>query len=189
MSIVTVQDSGNVLDRANRILAGFPRGTLSAAHAALQRAGQRARTEARRAVSQEYYVKVGDFNKAVTYKATEKTDGNSVTSVSLNFTGHVIKLISFDTKVGQDGRVVTHVKRGNAAQALDHAFARPVFGEAGVFERKTSRRFPVRQLYGPAIPQMLNNDEVKEMVEDVVVTTFEQRMEHEILRVLNGWGA
>lgn len=188
MSIVSLQDQGNALDRANKLLAGIPGGSLSAAHAALQRARQRARTESRRAVAQEYIIKAGDFNRHVTYKATEKASGNTVTSVSLRFSGTVIKLVEFETRVAQNGRVSTRVKRGNAAKQLDHAFARPVFGQAGVFERTTTKRFPVRQLYGPAIPQMLGNEKVKELVEKVAVETFQQRMEHEILRVLNGWG-
>ncbi len=188
MSVVELKDENGALDRANRVLAGIPGGSISAAHAALERAGQRARTEASRAVSQKYIVKVGDFNKNVTYKATEKSSGNSVTSVSLNFSGRVIRLIEFETKVGQNGRVTTHVKRDSAPKQLDHAFARPVFGQAGVFERTTTKRFPVRQLYGPAIPQMLDNEQVKEMMEKVAVETFQQRMEHEMLRVLNGWG-
>lgn len=187
MSVVTVQDEG-ALARANKLLSGINGGSLSAAHAALKRAGQRARTEARRAVSQEYIVKTSGFHENTTYKTTEKLSGNRVTSVSLHFSGRVIPLIEFETRVTSNGGVATRVKRRSAAKQLDHAFARPVFGQAGVFERTTAKRFPVRQLYGPATPQMLGNEEVKELVGKVAADTFQQRMEHEILRVLNGWG-
>ena len=51
------------------------------------------------------------------------------------------------------------------------------------------KRFPVEELYGPATPQMMySNEEVMDEIEDKMAETYEKRIDHEILRVLNGWG-
>ena len=62
-------------------------------------------------------------------------------------------------------------------------------GHTGIYERIGPSRFPVRELYGPATPQMMySNEDVMDTIEAKMVEAYESRIEHEILRVLNGWG-
>ena len=47
----------------------------------------------------------------------------------------------------------------------------------------------MKELFGPATPQMMySNEAVTDEMEDKMVETYEKRIDHEILRVLNGWG-
>ena len=57
-----------------------------------------------------------------------------------------------------------------------------------VFERVGSPRFPVEQKFGPSTGHMMRNEEVIEKMDETIRDTYEKRVEHEILRVLNGWG-
>ena len=93
------------------------------------------------------------------------------------------------TKVDRSGRVVTRVKKSSARQALDHAFEAKMGSHYGIYERQGEKRFPVKELFGPATPQMMySNEVVMDSIEAKMASTYEERIEHEITRVLNGWG-
>ena len=82
----------------------------------------------------------------------------------------------------RSGRVVTRVKKSGARQALDHAFEAKMDSHYGIYERQGEKRFPVKELFGPATPQMMYS------IEEKMASTYEERIEHEITRILNGWG-
>ena len=72
---------------------------------------------------------------------------------------------------------------------MDQAFTAQMGKHRGVYERIGVERFPVRELYGPATPQMMySNEDVLDEIEEKMAETYEKRIDHEILRVLNGWG-
>ena len=82
----------------------------------------------------------------------------------------------------------TRVLRSSAQEVLNHAFVVRMGGHTGVFEREGPERFPVRELYGPATPQMMYSDEeTMDKIEAQIVETYEKRISHEIDVVLNGW--
>ena len=58
----------------------------------------------------------------------------------------------------------------------------------GVFERLTSRRATSQQLFGPSVAHMMENENVLEQVEGSAQETVDKRLEHEISRILNGYG-
>lgn len=59
----------------------------------------------------------------------------------------------------------------------------------GIHERLGLDRYPIRELYGPATPQMMYSDEnVLDAIEEKMAETYEKRIDHEIDRVLYGWG-
>ncbi len=41
---------------------------------------------------------------------------------------------------------------------------------------------------GSSVPQMLGNKEVEEKLAHESMEKFEERLDHEVLRILNGWG-
>ena len=106
----------------------------------------------------------------------------------IGYAGYVIPLLKFKTRPASNGRLQTQVKRSNSAEVLQHAFKANIFGHEGVFERQGGSRFPVQELYGPAGPQMMAaNETVLEAVDARVAEVFEQRLEHEINAILQGW--
>ena len=191
----------NSFDEATRRLAGIDGGARRAIGAAIERTMTSARAYAARSVTKEYaltstvfkeYTKVTSSNKHRTVKVDHGT-----TECGILFHGYHIPLIRFDTSFGADGLLTTRVKRGSSAKALEHAvgnkrkaaFTATVNGRLGIYEREGRERFPIDQLFGPATPQMMSaNEAVMDDIQDHIRETFEKRLDHEITRILNGWG-
>lgn len=181
--------SGSV-DRAIKLLAGIKRGSQKAIGSAMKRAATSGESHAARAVAKDYYISAGDFKKYTKSKKRIVTNEDGA-SVEIEFRGYHIPLAKFDTKVGADGRVSTRVKRSSARAELEHVFFSKVGsqGHEGLFERLTGNRLPIEEKFGPSTPQMMEaNDDVAQSIGDKIREVFESRLDHEVLRVLNGWG-
>lgn len=189
MSVITVDDvGGQSLERLNKILAGVPGGVWKAASSALKRAGDSAKTKAGQFAAAEYTISKGDFMRNVTEKVRLTGGAGGVASMKISFAGRVLPLLTFNTRFSKDGLVQTQVKRNGGAATLEHAFVASIFGPAAVFERVGAPRFPVEQKYGPSTAHMMQSEAVIEKMDETIRDTFDKRIEHEILRVLNGWG-
>lgn len=176
-----VEDS---LDRVTDLLDGIEHGVKKAVGSALKRAAQAGRTEAKRPVTQEYAISQSEFLAQTRHYNHFLGD----VSVVFGFHGYSIPLMKFNTHVDGSGRVVTNVKRNNTAEVLNHAFTAQVNGHRGVFEREGPDRYPIHELYGPSTPQMMySNESVMDAIEEKVADTYEKRIDHEILAILNGW--
>lgn len=175
--------------RAEQILAGFPHGAEKAIGSAIKRAATSGEATAAREVRKSYYIKASDFKKYTKSKrhVVSTSDG---TEVDLYFQGYHIPLLRFDTVVGADGLVRARVKKSSTATQLNHVFRKEVgkHGHIGLFERVTTKRLPIEEKLGPSTPQMMEaNDEVAQAIGEKVREVFEQRLEHEIMAVMNGW--
>lgn len=180
--------NGSSLDHATKVLAGFTHGAEKAIGSAIKRAATSGEAYAARAVGKYYYVKAGDFKHYTKSKRRIFTSGGS-TEVDIEFNGRHIPLIRFDTKVVAGGRVRAKVKRSSSADVLQHVFWQRVGQQHnGLFERVGMSRLPIEEKFGPSTPQMMSaNDDVSQAIGDKVRETFDSRIEHEILAVLNGW--
>ena len=189
MSTVAVQSvGGQTLDHVNKILAGIPGGAYRAVYSAMRRAGDTAKTKAGQFAAAEYTIDKGTFMKNVTQKATVTGGLGGVAEMKISFAGNVLPLLAFQTKFGRDGRLQTKVKRTGGGAALDHVFAARVYGPIAAVERLGSSRLPVEQKFGPSTAHMMQSEEVVDQMDQTIKQTFEARIDHEILRVLNGWG-
>ena len=186
MSIVRISEANaNTVERANKLLAGIPGGIYKASYAALRRAGDQAKTKAGQFAAAEYTINKGDFMCNVTSKTG---DAGGVASLRIMYAGNVLPLLTFRTRYSRSGRLQTQVMRSGGTAVLEHAFAGRVFGPTAVFERVGKDRFPVQQLFGPSTAHMMRNEHVIEQMDETIQEAFGQRMEHEITRLLNGWG-
>ncbi len=176
------------IDRINKILAGIPGGAFKVTYAALKRAGDTAKTKAGQFAAAEYTINKGTFMRNVTEKVRTEGGSGGVASMSVSFAGTVLPLLEFSTRYSRGGQLTTQVKRNGGAATLQHAFAEKVFGPIAVFERVGAPRFPVEQKFGPSTGHMMQNEDVVEKMDETIRDTFDKRVEHEILRVLNGWG-
>ena len=181
-----VEDS---LDKATRLLAGINGGVYKAVGSALSRAAATGKTAAKQPVTKEYTISQSEFlarTRSINHFVRESSGGISVV---FGFRGNVIPLMKFNTRVNGSGQIVTQVKRSGSAETLNRAFSAQMGGHRGIYERVGVSRFPVEELYGPATPQMMySNEEVTDEIERKVADTYEKRIDHEILRILNGWG-
>ena len=54
----------------------------------------------------------------------------------------------------------------------------------GVFVRTSKHNYPIEQLYGPAVPQMVKNEKIMKVVSDGVNRTLQKRIDAEINNLL-----
>ena len=105
----------------------------------------------------------------------------------VSVTGSPIRLFKFRvTPTSPRKQLVTaSVKR--AKKSLPHAFvAQMSNGHIGIFERsKEKERYPIRQLYSVSAAQMAGNEEVLEGAMERASIVFDERLSHEIGRLLN----
>jgi len=190
MSPVYFDDIGDFnLDRVTRLLAGIPGGVYKAVGSAIKRAAQRGLTVGMKIVSEEYAISQGELKRRTKNINTVVKDEKGSYSVTFGYRGNVIPLIQFDTRIDRSGRVMTRVLRQNARQALDRAFVASVGSHTGVFERVTKARKPIKELFGPsAVQAFYAREETVDKMDEVIYSTYESRIEHEVTRVLNGWG-
>lgn len=184
---VKIELSKEALERANKLLSGVSGGLIRATSAAMKRAGASGKTAAGRHAAAVYTIRKGDFMRNVTVKQ-HVADLGGVAQLSISFAGNVMPLMTFESKVDASGRVRTRVKRESAVTTLDHAFQASVGGHDGIYERYGASRLPIQQKYGPSTAHMMADPNVVEQMEATVVDAFEKRIDHEVLRILNGWG-
>lgn len=176
---VEVLDASNATQRYANTLAGIPGALERAQRNAMGRAGQKARTKAGRFASARYQISAGQFKS----HTTETVKGEGTAMMSITFAGAVIPLKEFKVRSGAAG-VYARAKQGGGT--IHRGFIDAKLG-GGVFERKGTARLPIEQKYGPATAQMMNDDEVKTEMDQTILETYEERMAHEVDRILNGW--
>lgn len=62
----------------------------------------------------------------------------------------------------------------------------------GIFERTGGRMAnggaAIKEIMGSSVPQMLGNEDVQESLAEKTMTKMDERLEHEVNRILAGWG-
>lgn len=136
-----------------------------------------------REVRSEYAIKAGDIKETLEKKRANRND----LSAHVKSKGGVIGLDHFKVlpKTVQPKRkkpIKIGVKKGSTKD-LPGSFVADKNG-LKVFIRNTRKRLPIRRLYGPSVPQMLKNEGVQESLNEKARVMFEQRLEHEISRLI-----
>lgn len=181
---VRVQEVGIGMDRVIALLSGIPGAIPRATHAALKRAGEAANTQAARLAAAEYHISQGSFT--ANSKQQIKT---SEAGMTIRYAGSVLPLLTFNTRYSRGGGLMfAQVKRGGGGGTLRHVFTANIGGRLGAFERKGKSRFPVEGKYGPSTAHMMQNDKVTEEMSKTIEETYDRRIEHEITRILSGYG-
>lgn len=57
-------------------------------------------------------------------------------------------------------------------------------GHVGVMERKTGKSFPIKQLYGPSVPQIVKNEKIMTKINKEASETLQKRIDAEINNIL-----
>jgi hypothetical protein len=159
---------------------------------AVVRALNKTAMQARTAAAQEvrgagYNIKSSAIKNS--FSITKAAQGRLV--VVLKSTGRPVALINYGARQGKNG-VSVQVKAGRSV--LRHAFiATMPNGHRGVFERtgkqhkKVMRNgkgirtgLPIKELFGPSIPQSLANDAVEKALMTKIRQKFPQILKHEL---------
>lgn len=175
------------LKRVERILASVPGGAEKALAGAMNRGLSRIRTESKRQVREVYAVQSSVFSSAANIRLGKANTGNLSGYVS--FSGYKIPLYKFRVTSDSAGKHVRAVVKKGGDTEFRHAFvAHMRNGHTGIFERKTSERFPIEEKMGLAAAQMVKNEKIVSAVEKDAQELVSKRLEHEIERILNGYG-
>lgn len=179
------------IERVNLILSGVPGGIEKALSSTIRRANNTVRSETLKGITTVYAITRQNVRAETTIKVrTQSSDGGIVGTVLL--AGHKIPLYRFNVSPTipiQRATVSAAVLAGNGRTPFQDAFiARMQSGHTDMFERDGSKRLPISEFMGPSTAQMAGNSIVLADVEEKAQEVINKRVEHEITRILNGYG-
>lgn len=183
-----IEISEETVARVESILSGISKGAERALSNAINRGLSRVKTGAVKRVKEVYAVQSNAFTGAANMQINKATTSNLAGVVS--FSGYKIPLYKFHVtpKVsGINKTVKAAIKKGGGTLFEDAFIANMPYG-IGVFERETSRRFPVSEIMGLSAAQMVGNESVVQELQQEAQELVNERLEHEIERILNGYG-
>lgn len=186
-----IQITNEQIERVNLLLSSVPQGAEKALKSVVQRATSTVRSETLKGITGVYALTSQNVRAETTINMrTRKVDGGVVGAVS--FAGHKIPLYRFNvspTLPVQHATVKAAVLKDNSQTPFERAFiARMKSGHTGVFERDGTPRLPVAEFMGPSTAQMAGNSVIVADVEEKAQEVINKRVEHEITRILNGYG-
>jgi hypothetical protein len=176
------------LDHAKRALQALPEGVERAAVPAMNRAILAGKTYGLRKMMATYATKRG--NVARTVSVLKATRSSLVAGFSSR--GSRIPLASFQVRPGRPStrrdQLSITVRKDSGGKGVKRGFvnATKAGSRLAVFQREGSARYPIRMLFGPAVPQMLNESGVREEIEARATQVLASRFDHEIGRLLKG---
>lgn len=135
-------------------------------------------------VRKEYNIKAFDVKQTITKTKASRTRMTAV--VSSKGTPIPLDRFKLSPRAVQPKRkkpIKAGVKKGGLREVIG-AFVSDLNG-IKVFQREGKKRLPVKRLYGPSIPQMLGNQEVVNRINQEGALMFNNRINHEIERLLN----
>ncbi|WP_227521995.1 phage tail protein [Bacillus solitudinis] len=182
MKMLVTSDEKMLNDVQER-LSQFPQKAPNAISSALNRGVTNMNSNSRKEIRKDYNIKAGDISPTLkVFRASRASLGASVQSK-----GGVIPLERFkiSPKTINPKRktpIKAAVKKGGA-KSLGSGFVADISGPK-VFKRTGESRLPIKRLFGPSVPQMLENERAREEIQKQGQETFEKRLEHEINRIL-----
>ena len=215
MSVIQVEAAGQeVLDRATRMLAGIDGGIDKAVKSAMARAVSHLRPNSTKAIRERYAISAANLRAEENVKV--RYTYQSGVQAFVTFAGHKIPLHRYDGAApaqptpntsewvkalvaGKWRRVHPgltasgHQLKSTSPKQFQDAFtARMKSGHVGIFERTGGSTAEggdaIKELMGSSVPQMLGSPGVAEQLAHESMEKFEERLDHEVLRILNGWG-
>lgn len=181
------------IDRAVETLRHLPGAAEQAMARAMNRAIEGARTTAAKEARAVYRVSSQDVK--ATMRLQRATP--SRLEAEVKSTGPRTPLYEFGPtpdRPGTGGRLPgvgmtrpplrVAVKRRGKGGTIDGAFVARLGGKLRVVQRLSAKRFPIRVLYGPAVPQMMGRQETIDRIERVAQARLDARLDHEIVRAL-----
>ena len=214
MASVTVEllDQGR-LDELTRLLAGFSKSADTAIANAQKRAVSHLRTNSTKKIQERYDISSENIrtNQNISVKYSY-ADGIEAT---VTFAGRKIPLYRYGgsypkTPTVDKSKMIHammlgnwrtihpgvaargHELKGTAVTTFESAFvARMASGHVGIFDRTGGEteagNSEIKEIMGSSVAQMVGNEQVREALADEYKDKFIERLDHEVLRIMNGW--
>lgn len=205
MNGIGIEISSETMERVQALLANIPKGAETAYMNAINRGLLRVKTAAWRGIKQVYTVQAAALNEATNTRIQKASTGNLAGFV--RFAGYKIPLYKFKVSPRQPGSgqlVSASVKKGGGAVFESAFIAAMGNGHVGVFERtgeqgiesRKSKRTPqgtlhtekIKEIMGLSAAEMAGQGTVSRQVQEEAQKLVNERLEHEIDRLLNGYG-
>lgn len=185
------------IERLARELKGFEKEVAEATRLALNRTVDYTLTQAARHVSQAYAIKQKEVKDSFSVAKPSKTDlaakltswGHTLSFAHFPFTPKTAKRSRrsvFDTMVTviikkPKGKIIS--KKGFVASTGAKDKEKVQFN---VFKRLGKERLPIAPIRTLSIPQMITNEQVAGKIQAAAQAKMEERLEHEIIRIMTG---
>lgn len=165
---------------------------------AINRAVTNANKNMAKETSAEYYISSGDVKKTLTQVKASKANLSgavisSGTGIALSkFKVNPGTVVRYRGKSRSPKTYRAGVKKDGGVKPLDgdpKAFiAIMKSGHKGVFEREGDESLPIKQLYGPSVPQMVKNEDIMKKINKEANETLQKRIDAEINNLLRKGG-
>lgn len=182
---------GYQIAKAEAMLASIKGGANRALANALNRAALGARTDAVQQVTKAYMI------KANSVRDTIKVKHASVNSLiaRIESKSKVMPLIKFKVvpnshfSGGKRPAILrAEIKRGETKLWHGAFIINKRSGGVGVFVRKGKDRLPIKEKFSLSVPQMLGSPNISKYIEENAVERLDKNLDHEINRILRGYG-
>ena len=212
--IIKLEVAGQeTVDKAKKLLSGVPNGIDRAVKSAINRTATHVRANSTKAIQTRYAISAANIRSEENVKIGYRY-GNGITATVV-FYGKKIPLWRYDgttpkwpsyaenlvhARVHGQWKTVhpgvtarAHQLRSTSPGRLGPTFVATMkSGHTGIFWRAGGSTRTggdaIEELMGSSVPQMIGNEEVLQKISKEAAEKFEERLEHEVLRILNGWG-
>lgn len=158
----------------------------SALQRALNRAASNVKTNLVKQATEQYTIKAKDVRETI--KIYNANTQNIMAVVESK--GRRIPLINFNVRPRNYSpkappKVLQVEVKRDGLKSLHGAFINTgKSGKQHVLKRTGESRYPIHIKYGPSVPEMLGNKNIKEYVEQEAYKMLDKRIEHEINRLI-----
>ena len=209
-----IEITAEQLDRVSNILRSIPGGAEKAIRNALPRAVSHLRTQTTKRVTERYAIASGDVraNENIGVRYSYHNGGQATILFSgakiplYRYSGsspkypQVDKEVSVPAIVSGEWKQVHpgvpgsgHQLKSTSSTRFEDSFVAMMrSGHTGIFERSGGRTASgassIQEIMGSSVPQMVGSREVLDKLEEDAQQKLGERIEHEITRILNGYG-
>lgn len=201
-------------DRAEKMLAGMEDDFWKAIKDVREHVTSKIRTYSVKAIQQQYAISAANIRANENIEITYNYASGILAQVT--FYGRKIPLYRYDgaspkwptldtskkpvivdinnekrAKVFPGVTAQGHQLRSTSPEKIQGAFTAEMPSEHKGFFKRTGGKTPkganeIREIMGSSVPQMLGNKEVEKKVVEAAVYTFQERLDHNIMAILNG---
>lgn len=183
------------IDRLTIELKGFEKQVGEATYHALNRTLDYTVTQIGRIVPKYYAIKAKEVKESIA-QIKRPTKANLAADIIIK--GHRLSFVHFPHspkiplkrkyKVKVNIKHATKTVSTNPLPFIAHTGAKSLDKvQFNIFKREGKNRFPITVLRTLAIPQMITNEEVAELIREKANKKLEERLEHEIILRMTGF--
>ena len=202
--------SNEQLDRVEALLCSVKNGSRTVFYNSINRSVSAIQTEASRQICDKYNISKADIRANQNIRVRKATKNELASEISYNtFKIPLIRFGVSDKTPNSRKPLRVTVLKGASGGIIENAFvAKMTNGHIGMFERIQGRQMDTRhskngninkhtqaigagvsdQFYGPSVSQMIESGGIRSSIEQRGQEVFNNRVNHEINRIINGWG-